>query len=150
MQAPDEVHFAGGWEDRKWNVFLPRVLEVWSGRSQKREALLWESTKPLVAHPEPHRSLARGGAGFGTLAACTRLPGGHRAKTLTPLSMPAYPASFLPTPFPKEFTLLSVFFPLSQPPGDAPRFLRKNFLPRVHPPCATLWQGRVPRPLKGL
>ena len=96
----------------------------------------WESTKPLVAHPEPHRPLARGGAGFGTLAACTRLPGGHRAKTLTPLSMPAYPAFLLPTPFPKEFRLLSAFFPRSQPPRNGPSFPRKKFRPRVHPPLS--------------
>ena len=129
MQAPDEVHFAGGWEDRKWNVFLPRVLEVWSGRSQKREALLWESTKPLVAHPEPHRSLARGGAGFGTLAACTRLPGGHRAKTLTPLSMPAYPAFFLPTPFPKRVHIIIRLFPPESTPWRRSTLSEKKFSP---------------------
>ncbi len=117
-------------------LFLARVVEVRSGGSPKHEALLSESTKPLVAHPEPHRPLARGGAGFGTLAACTRLPGGHRAKTLTPLSMPPYPAFLLPTPFPKEFKLLSAFFPPSQPLARGLYFPMKNFCPPN-----TLWSN---------
>ena len=113
----------------------------------------WESTKPLVAHPEPHRPLARGGAGFGTLAACTRLPGGHRAKTLTPLSMPAYPAFLLPTPFPKEFRLLSAFFPRSQPPRNGPSFPRKKFQPGCtlpFPPRPSSPPREVPLAFSGL
>jgi hypothetical protein len=73
-----------------------------------------EGNVPLVAHPEPHRSPALWRDWHWHLGGYTRLPGGRRAKTLTPLSMLPHAILFLCVTSKKTLSSLSAVFRMGQ------------------------------------